>query len=104
MDSSGTCESPGGATKTIENNGVELALDFVENEKCTTYSSTRKRGFNPVDSAYGAEDGQRIVICVEKAKNMIEQKTSYSSGEVQITKLSSADEATVVGAGILFRN
>ena len=78
-----------GDTVTIENNGVELALDFVELENVPAPIPQPENSISITDSAYGAEDGKDSTAAFEKAlKAAIEQKkTLYIPvGEFKINK------------------
>lgn len=96
-----------GDTVTIENNGVELALDFVELENVPAPIPQPENSISITDSAYGAEDGQDSTVAFEKAlKAAIEQKkTLYIPvGEFKINKKIdfTADGLTVTGAGMWY--
>ena len=56
-----------GDTVTIENNGVELALDFVELENVPA-PIPQPENISITDSAYGAEDGQDSTVAFEKKR------------------------------------
>ena len=96
-----------GDTVTIENNGVELALDFVELENVPAPIPQPENSISITDSAYGAEDGKDSTAAFEKAlKAAIEQKkTLYIPvGEFKINKKIdfTADGLTVTGAGMWY--
>ena len=96
-----------GDTVTIENNGVELALDFVELENVPAPIPQPENSISITDSAYGAKDGQDSTVAFEKAlKAAIEQKkTLYIPvGEFKINKKIdfTADGLTVTGAGMWY--
>ena len=96
-----------GDTVTIENNGVELALDFVELENVPAPIPQPENSISITDSAYGAEDGKDSTVAFEKAlKAAIEQKkTLYIPvGEFKINKKIdfTADGLTVTGAGMWY--
>ena len=96
-----------GDTVTIENNGVELSLDFVELENVPAPIPQPENSISITDSAYGAEDGQDSTVAFEKAlKAAIEQKkTLYIPvGEFKINKKIhlTADGLTVTGAGMWY--
>ncbi len=96
-----------GDTVTIENNGIELALDFVELENVPAPIPQPENSISITDSAYGAEDGQDSTVAFEKAlKAAIEQKkTLYIPvGEFKINKKIdfTADGLTVTGAGMWY--
>ena len=92
---------------TIENNGIELALDFVELENVSAPIPQPENSISITDSEYGAEDGQDSTVAFEKAlKAAIEQKkTLYIPvGEFKINKKIdfTADGLTVTGAGMWY--
>ena len=96
-----------GDTVTIENNGGELALDFVELENVPAPIPQPENSISITDSAYGAEDGKDSTVAFEKAlKAAIEQKkTLYIPvGEFKINKKIDfiADGLTVTGAGMWY--
>ena len=96
-----------GDTVTIENNGVELALDFVELENVPAPIPQPENSISITDSEYGAKDGQDSTVAFEKAlKAAIEQKkTLYIPvGEFKINKKIhlTADGLTVTGAGMWY--
>ena len=96
-----------GDTVTIENNGVELALDFVELENVPAPIPQPENSISITDSEYGAVDGQDSTVAFEKAlKAAIEQKkTLYIPvGEFKINKKIhlTADGLTVTGAGMWY--
>lgn len=96
-----------GDTVTIENNGVELALDFVELENVPAPIPQPENSISITDSEYGAEDGKDSTVAFEKAlKAAIEQKkTLYIPvGEFKINKKIdfTADGLTVTGAGMWY--
>lgn len=96
-----------GDTVTIENKGVELALDFVELENVPAPIPQPENSISITDSAYGAEDGQDSTVAFEKAlKAAIEQKkTLYIPvGEFKINKKIdfTADGLTGTGAGMWY--
>ena len=96
-----------GDTVTIENNGVELALDFVELENVPAPIPQPENSISITDSAYGAKDGQDSTVAFEKAlKAAIEQKkTLYIPvGEFKINKKIdfTADGLTITGAGMWY--
>ena len=96
-----------GDTVTIENNSVELALDFVELENVPAPIPQPENSISITDSEYGAKDGQDSTVAFEKAlKAAIEQKkTLYIPvGEFKINKKIdfTADGLTVTGAGMWY--
>ena len=96
-----------GDTVTIENNGIELALDFVELENVPAPIPQPENSISITDSEYGAKDGQDSTVAFEKAlKAAIEQKkTLYIPvGEFKINKKIhlTADGLTVTGAGMWY--
>ena len=96
-----------GDTVTIENKGVELALDFVELENVPAPIPQPENSISITDSEYGAKDGQDSTVAFEKAlKAAIEQKkTLYIPvGEFKINKKIhlTADGLTVTGAGMWY--
>ena len=96
-----------GDTVTIENKGVELALDFVELENVPAPIPQPENSISITDSEYGAKDGQDSTVAFEKAlKVAIEQKkTLYIPvGEFKINKKIhlTADGLTVTGAGMWY--
>lgn len=96
-----------GDTVTIENNGVELALDFVELENVSAPIPQPANSISITDTEYGAKDGQDSTEAFEKAlKAAIEQKkTLYIPvGEFKINKKIdfTADSLTITGAGMWY--
>ena len=96
-----------GDTVTIENNGVELALDFVELENVPAPIPQPANSISITDTEYGAKDGQDSTEAFEKAlKAAIEQKkTLYIPvGEFKINKKIdfTADSLTITGAGMWY--